>query len=358
MSTITTRARRVAALGMTIAATGVLAACGGDDEAPANAGASGAAADGPSVTLNVGYVFASGSPWDEGMQHFAELAKEATGGKVTIKTFPDSQIGADAEMATAMKAGNQDGALLNTGLSGFGDRVVLPNLPYLVKDYAAADKLNYGDGFLAEYERETMTENGLETLEFFEQGYRQLSNKDRPVRVPGDLKGLKVRTANSQLITDIGATWGAKPVSVPRGELYTGLSQGTVDGTETGLQLFSDLKLNEVQDHITLIDYVYSAPALVFSKKSWDKLSEAQQEALRKAAVEASEKQRENLRAEVPKSLEELKGAGVTIVEPTPEELAQWRDQSEKVLDKYETVFGAETMQQLRDAVQQAEQGT
>ncbi len=357
MNMLKTRARRAAALGMTLAAASVLAACGSDDDATTtNAG--GAGTEGPEVTLNVGYVFATGSPWDEGMKHFAELAKEATGGKVTIKTFPDSQIGADAEMATAMKAGNQDGALLNTGLSGFGDRVVLPNLPYLVKDYAAADKLNYGDGFLAEYERETMTENGLETLEFFEQGYRQLTNKGRAVRVPGDLKGLKVRTANSQLITDIWSNWGGKPVSVPLGELYTALSQGTVDGTETGLQLFNDLKLNEVQDHVTLIDYVYSAPALVFAKKSWDKLSADQQEALRKAAVEASVKQRENLRAEVPKSLEEMKGAGVTVVEPTPEELAQWRDQSSKILDKYEEVFGKETMDQLREAVTQAEQAS
>lgn len=358
MPMLKTRVRRVAALGMTLAATGVLAACGGDDDAPANAGSAGGAAEGPSVTLNVGYVFASGSPWDDGMKHFAELAKEATGGKVTIKTFPDSQIGADAEMATAMKAGNQDGALLNTGLSGFGDRVVLPNLPYLVQSYEAADKLNYGDGFLAEFERETMADNGLETLEFFEQGYRQLSNKDRVVRVPADVKGLKVRTGNSQLITDIWSNWGAKPVSVPLGELYTGLSQGTVDGTETGLQLFNDLKLDEVQKHITIIDYVYSAPALVFSKKSWDKLSADQQTALREAAVEASVQQRKLLRAEVPKSLEALKGKGVTVTEPTPDELAQWRDSSVAILDKYEKVFGAETMQQLRDAVKQAEQGT
>ncbi|KWX57363.1 TRAP transporter substrate-binding protein [Mycobacterium sp. NAZ190054] len=342
-----TGARRTAALLAT--ASLVLAACGGGG----GGGDAGGAAAGPPVTMNLGHVFPDGSEIDNAADAFAEAVGERTGGSVTVNVFPGGQIGSDEEMATALNSGSQEAAILSQGSSGFGTRVQLGNLPYLVSNEEEADALFYGDGFIAQFDKETLAQNGIHGLEFVENGFRALSNSVRPVRSPADVAGLKVRVPSSDLLIDIFDTWGAQATAIPFPELYTALEQGTVDGQENGVILFRDSNFAEVQPYFTDTRYTYATAVFCVSQLTWDTLSAEQQTVLQEEAEAASLDQRAASRASTQAALDEI-AQSIEVITPTDEEFDVWRDSVQPVYDQARDTFGPDVIDNLLAAVEEA----
>ena len=331
--------KKLVALISTCALAITLTACGG--------GASGGDA---AVTMNLGHVFPEGSEIDEAADAFAKSVEEKTDGSVKINVFPGGQIGSDEEMATALNAGTQEAAILSQGSSGFGDRAQLGNLPYLVGNSDEADQLFFGDGWIAEWDRETLKKNGIVGLEFVENGFRGLSNSKHKVETPDDVKGLKVRAPSSDLIIDIFSNWGGQAVAIPFPELYTALEQGTVDGQENGVTLFNDSKLYEVQDYYTDTRYTFATAVFSVAQSTWDKLSKEQQGILQSEAEAASLSQRTAVRASVETALDSLKSKiDVTVL--TDDQIEDWRESVQPLYEKARGTYGAETMDELLAAV-------
>lgn len=325
-------------------ATG-LAACGGG-------GDSGDGGGGP-VTMNLGHVFPNDSEIDKAADAFAEAVNEATDGEVTISVFPAGEIGSDEEMATALSSGTQEAAVLSQGSSGFGDRVQLGNLPYLVSSDEEADALFYGDGFVADFDRETLAQNGIHGLEFVENGFRALSNSQRKVELPEDVEGLKVRAPSSDLIISIFQNWDSQAVAIAFPELYTALEQGTVDGQENGVTLFRDSNFSEVQPYFTDTRYTYATAVFCVSETIWDSLSEEQQEIIQDEAEKASLAQRDANRSNVQTALDEISSEiDVTILDD--EQLDVWRESVQPIYDQARTTFGEDVLEDLMAAVEES----
>lgn len=324
----------------------LVSACGGGGE--------GGEGDQPSVSINLGYVFPDGSVIDQSAERFAQAVSERTDGSVTINLFPGGQLGGDEEMATAMSAGTLDASILSIGSSGFGDRVQLGNLPYLVSSYEEADQLYYSDGFIGEWDRETLRQNNIVGLEAVENGFRGLSNNVREVQRPADVAGLTVRAPSSQIIIDIFANWNSQAVAIPFPELYTALEQGTVDGQENGVTLFYDSNFHEVQEFYTDTRYIYAVAIYSVSQPVWDRLSPEQQEIVQAAAVEASQWQRETARADVEQKLAEL-GTMIDVYIPTEEDFDAFTESVQPIIDRSQSIFGADVIADLRAAVAEIE---
>lgn len=328
-------------------------ACGGGGGGEESGGGEAAAAsDCEDVTLDLGYVFPADSVIDQAAQRLAEDASEATDGQVTINLFPGGQLGSDEEMATAMSGGTQDASILSIGSSGFGERVQLGNLPYLVSSFDEADALYYGDGFMAEWDRETFAQNNIVGLESFENGFRGLSNSVREVKVPEDVAGLKIRAPSSQIILDIFANWGSQAVAIPFPELYTALEQGTVDGQENGVTLFNDSKLYEVQDYYTDTRYIYAVAKMGVTQTVWDTLCADQQEAMEQATLDASLWQRETVREQNDAALEAI-GEQIDVYVPTDAEFEEWAQSVEPIIDASGATFGEDVIADLKAAVEE-----
>lgn len=346
------RARTTTVVPALLAGALALAACGGGDGGSAGGGGDGGGDR--QVKLRLAHVFPETSPVHEGARAFAEGVEEETDGSVEVQVFSGGTLGGDTEMGEGLTRGDLDCAMINHAVAGIDPRLQLGFLPYIVSSYEGADELFYGDGMIAEHDREILDESGVHALAFYENDFRGLTNTRRPVSSPADLKGLKIRVPELPAFVDLFKAWGAQPLPIAFPELYTALQQGTVDGQDNGIVLTFDSKFQEVQKYFTRTNHTYGAGVLACNKQVWDTLSGDQQTAVTDAAEEAMRTQVEANRASVEEKLQGLKDAGIEVIEPTPEQLEEFRAVRDQVWTAYEGTMGADVIAELRKASDEA----
>tara|TARA_B100000929_G_scaffold156902_1_gene124333 strand:+ start:1 stop:708 length:708 start_codon:yes stop_codon:yes gene_type:complete len=169
-------------------------------------------------------------------------------------------------------------------MSSVSPSFALFDLPFLVKDrdHLVAIDQNIVMTDLAEDARE----QGLEIVSTWENGFRQITNNERPINVPEDLDGLKLRTPQSEWRTRMFETWGANPTPMAFSEVFVALQTGVVDGQENPLSNINGAKFQEVQDYLSLSNHVYSPIWLTAGKGGWEKLPEDVRSAIQEVAVE------------------------------------------------------------------------
>jgi TRAP-type transport system periplasmic protein len=264
------------------------------------------------VKLTLGHGAAPGNPRHEASVKLAEVAKAKSNGRIEIQVSPSAQLGDDAAMVTAMRSGaldlsaNSQGAVASTvpEYAAFG-------MPFLFADLSQAWKLL--DGPLGKELAEKSAEKGLVVLGYWDNGIRHMSNSKKPLIKPDDLKGLKMRTPPDAVTVDIMQSLGAEAQQIKFSELYVALQQGVVDGQENPLMNIYASKLYEVQKFISLTGHKYEMTPLLMSKRSWDKLSDADKKVLQEAALEATSLQRKLSRESDEKLVADLKSKGVRI---------------------------------------------
>ena len=308
------------------------------------------AGGGGTTTLQVGHIFPTSSPVHEAAQQWADQVSEDTDGRVEVKIFPGSQLGSDTEMGEGLKSGSTQCALVNYAAAGMDPKLQLSFLPYIVTDYEGADELFYGDGFVADHDRELLKGLGVETLAFYENDFRGLSNSTREVTSPADLKGLKLRVPETPVYMDMFKEWGASPLAMAFSELYTALQQGTVDGQDNGLMLSTDSKFGEVQKYLTFTNHAYGTGALACNETVWSKVSSDDQEIVKDAAVTMSEDMRTSLRDARDDRLEMLDEQGVKVTELSDSQMAEFAKIKDVIWPEVESVFGKDVMEGLAEA--------
>ena len=280
--------------------------------AAAAAGLLPAAVNAQATKLTLGHGAAPGNPRHEAAVLFAERVKAKTNGRFEIQVAHSAQLGDDAAMITALRSGtldisaNSQGAMANVvpEYSALG-------LPFLFADVQKAWQLLDGP-VGAELAKRTAAK-GMVVLGYWDNGIRHVTNGKRAVKAPADLKGLKIRTPPDTMTVDIMQTLGADTQQIKFAELYVALQQGVVDGQENPLTNIASAKLYEVQKYLTLTGHKYEANPFVISKRTWDKLSAADQKVFTEAAAEATQAQRKWSKEADEKLVAELKSKGVQI---------------------------------------------
>ena len=197
---------------------------------------------------------------------FEKYVEEASGGRVDVQIYSDSTAGNDTQLTEAMQLGTIEMAAIPTSvLANFSADFAALDLPFLYDSketvYAALDG-EFGDMFL-----EKLEAINLHGVSWGENGFRNFSS-NKAIRTLEDMKGQKMRVMESPVYMSTMEAFGANPTPMAFNELYTGLSQGTVDGQDNGVILTYTAKLYEVQDYYTMINYIY-APALNCASKTW-----------------------------------------------------------------------------------------
>ncbi|GAA4338547.1 TRAP transporter substrate-binding protein [Variovorax defluvii] len=270
------------------------------------------AAQAQTVKLTLGHGAAPGNPRHEASVRFAEVLKAKTNGRFEVQVAPSAQLGDDAAMVTALRTGaldmsaNSQGAVANAvpEYAAFG-------MPFLFSNAAAAFKLL--DGPLGKELADKSAEKGLIALGFWDNGIRQMTNSKRPITKVEDLKGLKMRTPPDTVLVEIMQALGAEAQQIKFAELYVALQQGVVDGQENPVVNFYASKLYEVQKNLALTNHQFQMTPFLMSKRSWDKLSDADKKAVQEAAAEATALQRKLSQEADDKLLADLKAKGVQV---------------------------------------------
>ena len=270
------------------------------------------AAQAQTVKLTLGHGAAVGNPRHEASVKFAEVAKAKSGGRIEVQIAPSGQLGDDAAMVTALRTGaldlsaNSQGAVANAvpEYAAFG-------MPFMFGNAAAAFKLL--DGPLGKELADKSAEKGLVLLGTWDNGIRQMTNSKRPITKVEDMKGLKMRVPPDATLVDIMKALGAESQQIKFAELYVALQQGVVDGQENPIVNIHASKLYEVQKHLALTNHQFQMTPFLMSKRSWDKLSDADKKAVTEAAAEATALQRKLSQESDDKLLAELKAKGMQV---------------------------------------------
>ena len=250
-----------------------------------------------------------------GTDYFKKRVEELTGGKVEVVVYKGTLGKGERQLYEALQLGTLEGAVISTGpLSGFVPEADLFNLPFLFKDTAHAFKVV--DGETGAWFNEKMTAKGFRTLGWWVIGTRNTSNRTRPINKPDDYKGLKIRTMESPPFMALYKAMGAIPVPMSITEVYTALSQGTIDGIDGSLPAQLEFKHIEVLKYAAVTDHVILLYPFSVAERWWKGLPADIQQAILKAEAEARPIQRE-ADAKYAKGIEEeWKKRGKVVTHP------------------------------------------
>jgi tripartite ATP-independent transporter DctP family solute receptor len=267
---------------------------------------------GAQTKLTLGHGAAPGNPRHEAAVVFANAVKQKSGGKIEVQVAPSAQLGDDAAMLTALRSGTLDMSANSQGAAS----TIVPEyaafgMPFLVSDPAAAFRLL--DGPLGKELAEKSAQKNLIVLGYWDNGIRHVSNSKRPILTPADMKGLKIRVPPDAVTIDIMTALGAETQQIKFAELYVALQQGVVDGQENPLANIDASKLYEVQKYISLTGHKFEMTPLLMSKRTWDRLSEAERKIIMEAAGEATIVQRKLSKEADERLVAELQKKGVRI---------------------------------------------
>jgi tripartite ATP-independent transporter DctP family solute receptor len=196
--------------------------------------------------------------------------------------------------------------------------------------------------------------HGLVGLAYWENGFRHLTNSKRPIGKLEDMQGLKLRVIQNAVYIEAFKELGTNPVPMPYTELYGALESKAVDAQENGLGLIESGKFYEVQKYLSLTGHSYTPYIVLASKKWFDKLSDADQAAVRKAAIEAGAFQRKINREQSAMLVGDLKKRGLQVTDVAPAEIARMQEKVGPVYEKFTPQIGVELMAQARSEIAKA----
>jgi len=278
------------------------------------------------LSLNVGHTLAPDSHYQVATTRMAELAAKKSNGQIKINVFPQSQLGGEVKMIQAARTGGLDmfitaqAPLVNT-VKAYS----LFDMPYLFDSVDQANKVlsgPVGKEFLDMLPKVNLV--GLGFLSVMERNV--FSSK--PIKAGTDMAGMKVRVMQSPGYVKAYESFGAQPTPMAYGDVYMALQQGVVDGADTSPDQFVMDKFIEVSKYYNLTKVHYLPALLIMSKPKWDKLTPQQQQIIKSSADEALAESREYYKKSYAESIERMKKAGVTVVEPN---LTNMKQTSSKV---------------------------
>jgi tripartite ATP-independent transporter DctP family solute receptor len=307
-------------------------------------------------TLRVAYVQKPDHPHGLGVQRFAELVQKKSGGKIAVKTFGSAQLGGDVQVQSSVQGGTIDMTIVIPSLlTGMVKDLVLLDLPFLFNDYAEADAVL--DGPIGRKMLAKLPDHGLIGLGYWDHGFRIVTNSKLPITKVEDFAGLKIRVPQSQISIDTFNALGSNALPMPIPELYTALETKAVDGQENPYAAVEALKFNEVQPYASATRHAYNPLVVLFSKKTWDRMSPDERKIVQDAASEAGAYERKVSREANEKSAKDLQAKGMKINAIAPQEIARMRDKVKPVNDKYVKEGGDALAKEMFDAIDKVRGG-
>ncbi len=248
-----------------------------------------APAEAKTVNLRLAHSEAVANIRHEVCLFFAKRTEELSKGELKIEIFPAGVLGTHQSCQEQVSMGTLDFYITTAGLVSVFDpqrTQELIELPYLFDTYSQA--YAFMDTPYVTKFYEPLIAKGIRYLATWDNGFRHMTNNARPINTPADMKGLKVRVVQSEMSINIINALGASAVPMSYSELYTALAQGVVDGQENPYMNIYASKFYEVQKFMSVTKHQYSTLPLIFSEKTWRKLTDDQRKALQQAALEAA----------------------------------------------------------------------
>jgi C4-dicarboxylate-binding protein DctP len=299
------------------------------------------------IVIKFSHVVAQHTPKGQAADYFKKLVEERTKGRVKVEVYPNSQLFKDKEEMEALQMGSVQ--MLAPSLAKFGPlglkEFEVFDLPFIFDDYAELHKVTQGPvGAKLLKKLET---KGLMGLAYWDNGFKVMS-ANKPLRVPGDFRGLKMRIQSSKVLDSEMRSVGAMPQVMAFSEVYQALQTGVVDGTENPPSNLYTQKMYEVQKYVTLSNHGYLGYAVLVNKKFWMGLPADIRTILDGAMKDATVFANSIAKKDNEEAMVAVKKSGKsTIITLTPQERAAWKKAMDKAHKENMGRIGADIVKEV-----------
>lgn len=297
------------------------------------------------TVIEVGHATTLDSHYGMGMTRFGEVLEELSGGQMTLIQHPAAALGGEREMIEAVQIGTLDMVITSTGpVPNFVPETQVLDLPFLFRDYDHARGVL--DGEIGRELLDYVDGAGFKALAWTENGFRHITNSQRPVRTPADLQGMKIRTMENPIHLRAFEALGAAPTPMSFAELFTALQQGVVDAQENPIVVISVSNFAEVQGHLSLTGHLYSPAIILMSQDLWSSLSEEEQGWVMEAAAASVEVTRARVTELEENGVDGLIAKGMQVV--TDVDKAAFQEAVAPAYEAYTSRFGDALIERIR----------
>lgn len=263
-------------------------------------------------------------PTVQGARKFAELVQEKTSGRIKINVFAGGEMGSENEVVEQLQYGGIDFARVSVMiLAEIKPKFNVLQLPYLYRDEKHMWKVL--DGEIGEEFKEDLKESDLVALSWYDAGARHFYNSSRPIKCVEDMKKMRIRVANSDMMSAMVEALGARAVPMAYSEVYAALETSTIDGAENNWPSYETMGHYEVAKYITLDAHTRIPEMQVASQATWEKLSDADRKVITACAEESARYERKLWEIREENVRQRLIKAGCIVTELSSSEQVRFR---------------------------------
>lgn len=287
-------------------------------------------------------------PENLGVQKFADLLKQTSGGAIKVEDFPNGQLGSQADYVKDLQNGTLQVTMVTVGtIAGYGaPELSVVELPYLI--HSPQQGRNVIDSKVGTEIQQTIDSEvkGVHVLAFWDAGLRELTNNVRPVKEPSDLKGLKIRVPPASVNIDGWKALGANAAPLAFTELYMALKQGVFAGQENPPSNIYNSKFYEVQKYMSMTNHLQMIHVLMYSGSLWDTIPAKYQTMITDAAKQAGQYQWQVTQQQDSKLVDTLKQKGMKVNEV---DIPAFVAKVQPLYKTYEQKYGSKATQLIND---------
>lgn len=276
-----------------------------------------ARAQGAPPVLRLAHVAPGRSDYQSAAERMAGAARDS----VTVNILPGGSVGDLTQLWAQLRTGAIDLHLIDLGglvALREGRHFGVLQVPFLFRDKAHWDRFVASD-VLREMMAPVEQAAGIRYVGYLgARPARALSTTRRAVNAPGDLAGLKLRTAEMPAVVEAFRRWGASPTPLRAPEVYNALQTGLVDGQDNGVTDTVSAGYADIQRHFAALDYMQSGMGVWASVPAWNRIGAARQDALRRACAQAAAETDAALESAVREAYAALAAKGVAVTRPDP----------------------------------------
>lgn len=308
---------------------------------------SGCVSETNTLTLRTVDILPEGFPTIIGLEAMRDHLLDSSAGRLRMKIYPGAQLGAEKDTLELTVFGGLDIARVSIApLNAFVPESRVPSLPFM---FRSTEHMRASvDGKPGQMILDAMSNHDLVGLAFYDSGARSFYNSKRSINDPTDLTGMKIRIQNSDLYVSMIQALGGNPTPIPLGEVYQALLQGVIDGAENNWPSYESMRHFEAAQYYSLTRHVMSPEVVCLSLKTWNKLSEDDQERVVKAAQHSVPIMRKSWDQRVQRSQEIVLGSGRDIIVTEPP-VAPFQEKVQSVWERY---LDSPRLREIADMIQ------
>lgn len=298
-------------------------------------------------TFKFGHAQPPTSVRHKSMEMFKADLEKASAGRIAVEVFGGGALGNEAELTDMVKMGTIQGTR-GGAFAKANKKFLIYTLPFLFKDTNSVLKAMRSD-FGAAIGKHAEANGYYIPITGVAGGFRQITNSKKPITVPEEAAGLKIRTPPIETIVKTMQALGANPQSIPYGETYMALKMGVVDGQENPPSNIVEMKFYEAQKYLSVVDYQIHPDPFMVNLKWYQALPADLKAVFDKSAKAAMAWSDENWLASEASYLDTLK-KNMTVNVVSPENRAKFVTAVKPVWDAY-VKDGTFTEQEIEKAV-------